>query len=227
MWPEIDIGSEVPLTLFWCYPLPTSHPDARERLSKKDCLNKAFKGQVQGMGWFLTQFQLKLAENNDIGETVIGGYKCTKKGIFCHTESIAMTPKSHDHMPTTSLWGVTAKWPTWAPKAKLILCPRDPQGYSQISLSLSCRILKEYWKIVSASKQTPCGIPWGLRNRTHWSAYYTNGRDAAQQESSFELYKFNLLSPHCGSIVWEFVHCYTWGRLQIVTVRGNTVGWHS
>ena len=26
-----------------------------------------------------------------------------KKGIFCRTESIAMTPKSRDHMPTTSL----------------------------------------------------------------------------------------------------------------------------
>ena len=26
-----------------------------------------------------------------------------KKGIFCHTESVAMTPKSHDHMPTMSL----------------------------------------------------------------------------------------------------------------------------
>ena len=72
-------------------------------------------------------------------------------------------------LPSTSLWGVAAKWPTWAPKTKLILCPRDPQGYSRISLSLSGRILKEYWNIVSASKQTPCGIPWDLRNRTHWS----------------------------------------------------------
>ena len=27
-----------------------------------------------------------------------------------------MTPKSRDHMPTTSLWGVAAKWPTRAPK---------------------------------------------------------------------------------------------------------------
>ena len=26
-----------------------------------------------------------------------------KKGIFCRTESVAMTPKSRDHMPTTSL----------------------------------------------------------------------------------------------------------------------------
>ena len=52
----------------------------------------------------------------------------------------------------------------------------------------------------------------------------TNGRDAAQKVSSFELYKLNPLSPHCGSIARELVHCYTWGRLQIVTVRGNTAG---
>ena len=64
---------------------------------------------------------------------------------------------------------------TRAPKTKLILCPRDPQGYSRISLSLS-----EYRNIVLAST---CGIPWGLRNRTHRSARYTNGRDGAQQES--------------------------------------------
>ena len=44
---------------------------------------------------------------------------------------------------------------------------------------------------------------------------------------SFELYKFNPLLPHCGSIAWELVHCYTWGCLQIVTVHGNTVGWDS
>ena len=43
----------------------------------------------------------------------------------------------------------------------------------------------------------------------------------------FELYKLNPFSPHCGLIAWELMHCYTWGRLRIVTVRGNTVGWHS
>ena len=89
-----------------------------------------------------------------------------EKGDFCRTESITMTPKSCDHMPTTSLWGFAAKWPTRAPKTKLILCPRDPQGYSHISLSLSGRIFKEYQNIVSALKQTPCGMPWGLQNRT-------------------------------------------------------------
>ena len=45
--------------------------------------------------------------------------------------------------------------------------------------------------------------------------------------SSFELYKLNPLSPHCGSIARELLHCYTWGRLRIVAVRGNTVGRHS
>ena len=45
--------------------------------------------------------------------------------------------------------------------------------------------------------------------------------------SLFELYKLNPLSPPCGLIARELVHCYIWGRLRIVTVRGNTVGRHS
>ena len=49
----------------------------------------------------------------------------------------------------------------------------------------------------------------------------------SKKVSSFELYKLNPLLPHCGSIGWELVHCYTWDRLRIVTVRGNTVGRHS
>ena len=35
--------------------------------------NKTIKGQVQGLGWFLTRFPLKFAENNDVGEIVIWG----------------------------------------------------------------------------------------------------------------------------------------------------------
>ena len=49
----------------------------------------------------------------------------------------------------------------------------------------------------------------------------------SKKVSLFELYKLDPLSPHCGSIARELVHCYTWGRLRIVTVRGNTVGHHS
>ena len=50
---------------------------------------------------------------------------------------------------------------------------------------------------------------------------------SSKKVSSFELYKLNPLSPHCGSIALELVHCYTWGRLRIDTVRGNTIGRHS
>ena len=57
-----------------------------------------------------------------------------KRRIFCRTESVAMTPKSRNHIPTMSLWGVAVEWPTRAPKTKLILYPRDPQGYCRISL---------------------------------------------------------------------------------------------
>ena len=113
-----------------------------------------------------------------------------KKGVFCCIESVAMMPNSRDHMPTTSLWGVTAKWPTRAPKMTLILCPRDPQGCSRISLSLSGRILKEYRNIVSA---LTCGIPWGLQNRTHWSDCYANGRDAGAARKSARLNCINLI----------------------------------
>ena len=63
-----------------------------------------------------------------------------------------MTPKSCAHMHTTSLGGISAKWPARAPKMKLIPGPRDPQGYSRISFSLSGRILKEYQNIVSAEQ---------------------------------------------------------------------------
>ena len=39
----------------------------------------------------------------------------------------------------------------------------------------------------------------------------------SKKVSSFELYKFNPLPPHCGSIARELVHCNTWGRLRIAT----------
>ena len=38
-------------------------------------------------------------------------------------------------------------------------------------------------------------------------------RRRSKKVSSFEMYKLNPLSPHCGSIAWELVHCYTWSRL--------------
>ena len=139
-----------------------------------------------------------------------------------------MTPKSRDHMPTTSHWGVAAKWPTRAPKTKLILYLRDPQGYSRISLSLSGRILRVPEHRVSFEAK-PHAVFHGVCEiaLTEVLATQMGVRRRSKKVSSFELYKPNPLSPHCGSIARELVHCYTWGRLRIVTVRGNTVGRHS
>ena len=49
----------------------------------------------------------------------------------------------------------------------------------------------------------------------------------SKKDSLFELYKLNPRSPHCAPIARELVHCYTWGRLRIVTIHDNTVGRHS
>ena len=131
-----------------------------------------------------------------------------KKGIFCCTESVAVTPKSRDHMPTTSLWGVAAKWPTRALKTKLILCPRDTvwacQSKPHAVFHGVCKIA--FTEVLA----TQMGVMW-----------------CSKKVSSFELYQLNPLSPHCGSIARELVHCYAWGCLRIVIVRSNTVGQHS
>ena len=130
-----------------------------------------------------------------------------------------MTPKSRDHMPTTSLWGDAAKWPTRAPKTKLILCPRDPQGYS---LSVwACQA--GFWKSTGTSCQLrskPHAVFHGVCEiaLTQVLATQMGVMRRIKKVSSFELYKFNPLLPHYGSIARELVHCYTWGRLRIVTV---------
>ena len=43
---------------------------------------------------------------------------------------------------------------------------------------------------------------------------------------SFELYKFDPISPHSESIPRELVHSYALGCLWVVTVCCNRVGWH-
>ena len=144
--------------------------------------------------------------------------KARKKTIFCRTESVAMTPKSHDHMPTTSLRGVAAKWPTRAPKTKLTFCPRDPQGYSYISLNLSGMMLQEYRNIVSASTIMRYSMGFAkshsLMCSLHKWAWWSAARKSARL-NCINLIHFRLT-----------VHCYTWGGPRIVTVRGNTVGRH-
>ena len=144
-----------------------------------------------------------------------------KKGIFCRTESIAMMPESRDHMPTTSLWGVAAKWPTRALKTNWYFA-RGTHKDTAISV-WACQA--GFWKSTGTSCQlrhAACEIALTEVLATQMGVVWRS-----KKVSSFELYKLNPLSPHCRSIARELMHCYTWGRLWVVTVCGNTVGWHS
>ena len=80
---------------------------------------------------------------------------------------------------------------------------------------------------MSALKQTPCGIPRVCEIAlTEVLVTQMGVMRRSKKVSSFEIYKFNPLLPHCGSIAQELMQCYTWGHLRIVIVRGNTVGRH-
>ena len=86
-----------------------------------------------------------------------------------------------------------------------------------------------FWKGTGTSCQLrskPHAVFHGICEIALTEVLATQMGESSKKVSSFELYKFNPLSPYCGSIARELVHCYTWGRLRIVTVRGNTVSWH-
>ena len=125
-----------------------------------------------------------------------------------------MTPKSRDHVPTTSLWGVAAKWSTRAPKTKLPERPTRIQPYQFEPARQDFERVPVFHGVREIALTEVLAAQMGVMRRS-------------KKVSSFELCKLNPLSPHCGSTARELVHCYTWGRLRIVTVRGNTVGRHS
>ena len=140
-----------------------------------------------------------------------------KKGIFCRTESVAMMPKSRDHTPTTSLWGVAAKWPTRVLEDETDTLPERPtriQPYQFEPARQDSERVPVFHGVCKIALTEVLATQMGVMRRS-------------KKVRSFELYKFNPLSPHCGSIARELVLCYTWGRLRIVSVRGNTVGRHS
>ena len=154
------------------------------------------------------------------------GYKCTKKGIFCRTESVAMTPKSRDHMLTTSKSLQNGQLEL---RRRNWFFARETHKDTAVSV-WACQA--GFWKSTGTSCQLrskPHAVFHGVCEITLTEVLATQMGMMRQSKkvSSFELYKFNPLSPHCGLIGRELVHCYTWGRLRIVTVRGNAVGRHS
>ena len=139
-----------------------------------------------------------------------------------------MTPKSRDHMPTTSLWGVAAKWPTRAPEDETDILPKRRtriQPYQFEPVRQDFERVPEHRVSFEAK---PHAVLHGVCEIALTEVLAKQmGVMRRKKFSSFELYKLNPLSPHCGSIARELVLCYTRGRLQIVTFRGNSVGRHS
>ena len=146
-----------------------------------------------------------------------------KKGIFCRTESVAMTPKSRDHMPTILRHsGESLQNGQLELRRRNWYFARETHKDTAVSV-WACQA--GFWKST--------GTSWKLQSKPHVVFHGFAGEIAltevlatqmgvtrrSKKVSSFELYKLNPLSPHCGSIARELAHCYTWGRLRIVTVQ--------
>ena len=152
------------------------------------------------------------------------GYKCMKKGIFCHTKA---SPWHPNHVTICLLChSVESLW-----NGQLKLQRRNwyfaRETHKDTAVSVwACQA--GFWKSTGTSCQLRHAVFHGVCEITLSEVLATQMgvMRCSKKVSSFELYKLNPLSPHCGSIVRELVHCYTWGRLQIVTVHGNTVGRH-
>ena len=137
-----------------------------------------------------------------------------------------MTPKSCDHMPTTSLWGVAANPSSEDETDTLPERPTRIQPYQFEPLRQDFeRVLEHRVSFVAKPHAVFLGVCEIAL--TEVLATQMGVMQCSKKVSSFELYKLNPLSLLCGSIARELMHCYTWGHLQIVTVCGNTVGRHS
>ena len=137
-----------------------------------------------------------------------------------------MTPKSRDHMPTTSLWGILQNGQLEDETDTLPERPTRIQPYQFEPVRQDFERVPEHRVGFEAN---PTAVFQGVCEiaLTEVLATQMCVMRHSKKVSSFELYKLNPLSPHCESIARELVHCYTWGRLRIVTVRGKTVGRHS
>ena len=146
------------------------------------------------------------------------------KGIFCHTEvspwrsnhvTICLLRHSGESLQNGQLELRRRKW----------FFARETHKDTAVSV---CACQAGFWKSTGTSCQhrhavfhVVCEIAL-----TELLATQMGMMRCSKKVSSFELYKLNPLSPHCGSIARKLVHCYTWGHLRIVTVRGNIVGRH-
>ena len=113
-----------------------------------------------------------------------------------------MTFKSCDHMPAMLFWGVAAKWPTWAPKTKLTLFPERPTRRQPYQFEPVRQDFERVLEHRVSFKAKPHVVFHGVCKiaLTEVLATQMGVMWCSKKVSSFELYKFNPLSPHCGSI---------------------------
>ena len=151
-----------------CDPPLTSHINGLHCLLFKIWLDLptfvSVKGQVQGQGVIFDKISVKARWerwcrwNCDL-RVINARKKKKKKRHFLsyrkcrHDDAQIMWPYAY-HITL----GSRCKMANSTPKTKLILCPRDPQGYSRISLSLPGRILKEYRYSLGFEKSLKCSL---------------------------------------------------------------------
>ena len=150
-----------------------------------------------------------------------------KKGIFCHTEGVAMMPKSRNRMPTSVLHhsGESLQNGQLELRRQNWYFARETHKDTAVSV-WACQA--GFWKSTGTSCQLRHAVFHGVCEIALTEVLTTQMGMMwrSKKVSSFELYQLNPLSPYCGLIAREHMHCYTWGHLRIFTVHGNTVGWH-
>ena len=119
-----------------------------------------------------------------------------KKGIFCRTESVAMTPKSYAYYVTL---GSRCKMANSSSEDETDTLPERPtriQPYQFEPVRQDFERVPVFHGVCEIALTEVLFTQMGVMRRS-------------MKVSSFELYKFNPLSPQCGSIARELVHCYT------------------
>ena len=177
------------------------------------CWSNCLKGQVQGQGWFLTRFPLKLTENDAVGETV--KQWCTKKEEEKKAFSVVLraTPWRPNHVTICLLRhsGESLQNGQLELRRRYWYFARETHKDTAVSV-WACQA--GFWKSTGTSCQLrskPHAVFHGVCEiaLTEVLATQMGVMRRSKKVSSFELYKLNPLSPHCGSIARELVHCYT------------------
>ena len=149
----------------------------------------------------MTQFLLKLAENDDVGETDLRVINARKKAF------LSFRKRRHDAQITRPY----AYYVTLGSRCKVVNSSSEdetdtlPERPTRIQPYQFEPVRQDFERVPEhrvSFEANPMQYSMGLATQMGMMQH-------SKKVSSFELYKFNPLSPHCGSIARELVHCYT------------------